>query len=122
MFSQKHQIDIPNMNALYKSSRYRPRRQDNQVTIEHYYRVDLFICTLDKQLLELGNRFNDHAMELLMLGSSLFPTKNPELFDIDRICLLVEKYYPSDFMEQEMDRLRYQLELSLKLRFQGTRN
>ncbi|XP_071740404.1 uncharacterized protein [Rutidosis leptorrhynchoides] len=111
LFSEKHHIDIPDMKALYKSTRYRPRRQDNQVTVEHYYRVDLFICTVDKQLQELDSRFNEQAMELLTLGSLLLPTKDMELFDIDKICLLVEKYYPTDFTEQEINMLRYRLEL-----------
>ncbi|XP_071718677.1 uncharacterized protein [Rutidosis leptorrhynchoides] len=99
------------MNALYKSTRYRPRRQDNQITFEHYYRVDLFICTVDKQLQELDNRFIEQTMELLTLGSSILPTKDMELFDIDNICFLVEKYYPTYFKEQELHTLRYQLEL-----------
>ncbi|XP_071704499.1 uncharacterized protein [Rutidosis leptorrhynchoides] len=111
LFSEKHHIDIPDMKALYKSTLYRPRRQDNHVTVEHYYRVDLFICTVDKQLQELDSRFNEQAMELLTLGSLLLPTKDMELFDIDKICLLVEKYYPTDFTEQEINMLRYHLEL-----------
>ncbi|XP_071712865.1 uncharacterized protein [Rutidosis leptorrhynchoides] len=53
-FSEKHQIEIPDMKALYKSTCYRPRRQDNQ---------------------ELDNRFNENAMELLTLGSSLLRSK-----------------------------------------------
>ncbi|XP_071718861.1 uncharacterized protein [Rutidosis leptorrhynchoides] len=112
LFSEKHQIDIPDMQALYKSSHYRPRRQDNQIiTVEHYYRVDLFICTVDKQLQELDSRFNEQAMELLTLGSSLLPIKDIKMFDIDNICLLVEKFYPTYFKEQEINLLRYQLEL-----------
>ncbi|XP_071715307.1 uncharacterized protein [Rutidosis leptorrhynchoides] len=108
---KKHQIDIPDMNALYKSTCYRPRRQDNHITIEHYYRVDLFIGTVDKQLQELDNRFNDHAIDLLTLRSSLLPKKDNEMLDIDNVCLLVEKYYPTDFTEQEMDHFIYQLDL-----------
>nr|XP_043615945.1 uncharacterized protein LOC122587845 [Erigeron canadensis] len=101
------------MKAPYKSSRYRPRRHDNQVFVEHYYRVDIFITTtLDKQLHELNNRFNDHAMELLTLGSSLVFKKSSKVLDIDKICYLVKKkYYLIDFTEQERMHLGYQLDL-----------
>ncbi|XP_023730609.2 uncharacterized protein LOC111878333 [Lactuca sativa] len=49
-FYEKHQINMSNMNAPYTSTRYRPRKTDNHVTFEHFYRVDLFTATLDKQL------------------------------------------------------------------------
>lgn len=99
---------MPDMNAPYKSSRYRSRRQDNRVTFEHYYWVDIFICTLDKQLHEMAFRFNDEAIELLNLSSALIP-KEDEVLNVDKIVLLVEKYYPADFTEQERLRLRYEL-------------
>ncbi|KAI3495366.1 hypothetical protein L1887_37695 [Cichorium endivia] len=111
MFCEKHQIDMPDMQAPYKSGRYRPRQQDNHVTFEHYYRVDVFICILDKQLQELDSRFSDHAMELLTLASNLAPKKDSQVFNVDEICLIVEKYYPEDFTEQERIQLRYQLEI-----------
>ncbi|GJZ20106.1 zinc finger MYM-type protein 1-like protein [Tanacetum coccineum] len=76
VFYEKHQIEIPDMSAPYKSTQYRPR--------------------------------NDQAMELLKLSSTLVPNR---VFNIDDICLLVEKYYPADFTEQERLRLKYELEL-----------
>ncbi|GJZ20107.1 zinc finger MYM-type protein 1-like protein [Tanacetum coccineum] len=108
VFCEKHQIEIPDMSAPYKSTQYRPRKQDNHVTFEHYYRVDIFMSALDKQLYELNNRFSDQAMELLKLSSTLVPNR---VFNIDDICLLVEKYYPADFTEQERLQLKYELEL-----------
>ncbi|GJT12888.1 zinc finger MYM-type protein 1-like protein [Tanacetum coccineum] len=57
---------FPDMEAPYKSTRYRPRRQDNHGT---------------------------------------------KTFDISKICHLVEKYYPADFTEQEIYRLRNELEI-----------
>ncbi|XP_076908506.1 uncharacterized protein LOC143565408 [Bidens hawaiensis] len=65
------------------------------VTFEHYYQVDLFTSTLDKQLEELNSRFDENAMELLTLSSSLVSKE----IDVDKICLLVKKYYPEDFTE-----------------------
>ncbi|GJU62117.1 zinc finger MYM-type protein 1-like protein [Tanacetum coccineum] len=108
VFCGKHQTEIPYMNAPYKSTRYRPRQQDNHVTFEHYYRVDIFMSALDKQLYDLNNRFNDQVMEMLKLSSTLVPNK---VFNIHNICLLVEKYYSTDFTEQERIQLKYELEL-----------
>ncbi|XP_076958663.1 uncharacterized protein LOC143634475 [Bidens hawaiensis] len=110
-FCEKHEIDMPNMDALYTSTRYRPRKKDNQVTFEHFYRVDLFTSTLDKQLHELNSRFNDQAVELLSLSSTLVLKKQLRAINIGDICLLVENYYPVDFTEQERIQLRYQLKL-----------
>ncbi|XP_052620810.1 uncharacterized protein LOC111918809 [Lactuca sativa] len=59
----------------------------------------LFMSTLDKQLHELNIRFNDQAMKLLILSSTLVSKEHPKVINIDQICLLVEKYYPEDFME-----------------------
>ncbi|GJT51561.1 zinc finger MYM-type protein 1-like protein, partial [Tanacetum coccineum] len=108
---KKQDIDIPDMEAPYKSTRYRPRRQDNHVSFEHFYRVDVFLCILDKQLHELNTRFNDEATGLLTLSSALVPKKGTKTFDISKICHHVEKYYPADFTEQEIYRLRSELEI-----------
>ncbi|XP_052620868.1 uncharacterized protein LOC111892149 [Lactuca sativa] len=111
IFCEKHQVDVPDMQAPYTSTRYRPRKNDNQFTFAHFYRVDLFTSTLDKQLHELNSRFNDQAMELLSLSSTLVSKEHPKVINIDQICLLVEKYYPEDFTEQERIQLRYQLDI-----------
>ncbi|KAD4981786.1 hypothetical protein E3N88_18457 [Mikania micrantha] len=106
-FCNKLQIDLPDMEAPYTSTRYRPRKKDLHVTFGHYYRVDLFNATLDKQLHELNSRFNEETIELLSLSSSL----SSKEINVDDICLLVEKYYPQDFTDQEKIQLRYQLEI-----------
>ena len=79
----------------------RTRHQEDQVTIGHYYRVEVFYVTIDTQLQELNNRFNDQAIELLTLATLLEPKDGYKDFDIDRICILAEKYYPIDFTSQE---------------------
>ncbi|XP_071688835.1 uncharacterized protein [Rutidosis leptorrhynchoides] len=103
---------MPDISAMYKSGRYRPRQKDNHVTVEHFYRVDIFISALDKQSHELPFRFdNNNATEILTLSSALVPRKDSDMLNTDQICSLVEKYYPLDFIEQEIIRLRYELEL-----------
>ncbi|KAF5454575.1 hypothetical protein F2P56_024229 [Juglans regia] len=61
-------------------------------------------------LQELNNRFNNHAMELLILNAALNPKCAYKSFKIDDICKLVEKFYPQDFIEQERLLLRIQLQ------------
>ncbi|XP_042752606.1 uncharacterized protein LOC122195145 [Lactuca sativa] len=111
LFCEKHQVDMPDMKALYISTRYQPRKGDNHLTFEHFYQVDLFTSTLDKQLHELNSKFNDQTMKLLSLSSTLVSKVHPNVINIDQICLLVEKYYPKDFTEQKRIQLRYQLEI-----------
>ncbi|KAK9057158.1 hypothetical protein SSX86_024525 [Deinandra increscens subsp. villosa] len=105
-FCEKHQVNVPDMKSPYVSTNYRPRRNDLQITFGHYYRADLFISTLDKQLHELNTRFSEHTVELLSLSASL-ATKE---INVENICLLVERYYPRDFTERERIELQYQLE------------
>jgi hypothetical protein len=52
-------------------------------------------------LQELNRRFNEHAVELLILGSALDPRAARESFKIDDICQLVNKFYSQDFPDLE---------------------
>ncbi|XP_071911753.1 uncharacterized protein [Coffea arabica] len=110
LFCEQHQIDIPDMNAQYIARRGRSRGHHDEISVEHYYRVDIFIATIDYQLQELHSRFNDHTVELLVLSTALDPRNGFMLFKIDDICKLAEKFYPNDFMEQELVRLRIELQ------------
>ncbi|GJR51158.1 zinc finger MYM-type protein 1-like protein [Tanacetum coccineum] len=80
---------------------------NSYVSFEHFYRVDAFLCILDKQLHELNTRFSDEATGLLTLSSALVPKRGTKTFDICKICHLVERY----FTEQEIYRLRSELEI-----------
>ena len=59
------------MNAYYVVRRGRASNQQDNVTIEHHYRVNIFYTTIDSQLQELNYRFNKDAMELLRLSLAL---------------------------------------------------
>ena len=65
---------------------------------------------LHKQLQELNNRFSDQIMELLTLNNALVPEDAYKAFNIEDICILVNKYYHSDFSEQEKISLKFQLQ------------
>ncbi|XP_058734040.1 uncharacterized protein LOC131605734 [Vicia villosa] len=109
-FCEKHDIEIPDLNDVHSTTRFgRSRLEENQVTIEHYFRVEIFFTTIDKQLQELNNRFNEQTIDLLTLSCALAPTDNYKAFNLDTICTLVEKYYPMDFNEQEKTNLKFQL-------------
>eukprot|EP00258_Populus_trichocarpa_P046712 XP_024462731.1 zinc finger MYM-type protein 1 [Populus trichocarpa] len=106
----KHQdIEVPDMDACF-SSVGRSRRKTKSITVEHHYRVDIFTAIIDQQLQELNNRFNEQTIELLKLSATLDPKNNYKLFSVEDICLLVDKFYPEDFSNQEKTHLRFQLQ------------
>ncbi|XP_057431672.1 uncharacterized protein LOC130724460 [Lotus japonicus] len=109
-FCEKHDIEIPQLNTPYVARHGRARHQKDHITIGHYFRVEIFLVAIDKQLQELNSRFSDQAMKLLTLSSALIPKNAYKAWNIDKICTLVDKYYPNDFSEQEKINLRFQLQ------------
>jgi hypothetical protein len=79
-FCEKHNIDVPDINARYVERRGRARHQQADFTIEQHYRVDIFYASIDSQLQELNHWFSEHAMELLILSSALDPRSALESF------------------------------------------
>ncbi|GAV58888.1 LOW QUALITY PROTEIN: hypothetical protein CFOL_v3_02421, partial [Cephalotus follicularis] len=79
------------------------------VTVEYHFYVDVFISIIDSQLQELNIRFNEDAVELIILSSALNLRDNYKSFDCDKICNLVDKFYSLDF-EQEKILLKCQLQ------------
>ncbi|XP_024634615.1 zinc finger MYM-type protein 1-like [Medicago truncatula] len=86
-FCVRHAIEIPDLDDLHSTTRFgRSRLEENQVTIEHYFRVEIFFTTIDKQLQELNSRFSEEAMDLLTLSCALTPKDSYKAFDVDTIC------------------------------------
>ncbi|XP_050242162.1 uncharacterized protein LOC126691132 [Quercus robur] len=104
-FCEQHEIDIPDMNARYTKGRGRYRRQDDDLTIEHHFRIGIFTVAIDFQLQELKSRFCELTTELVILSSALNPKDAFRLFKIVDICNLVKIYYPQDFTEHEQELL-----------------
>ncbi|XP_045807663.1 zinc finger MYM-type protein 1-like [Trifolium pratense] len=102
-------ISIPDMSGSF-ADLIRSRRQEDAVTVEHHYRVDLFNAIIDFQLNELNSRFSEQATELITLSTSLNPKNAFKSFNARDICSLVEKFYPSDFSIQERIQLEYELQ------------
>ncbi|XP_044425427.1 zinc finger MYM-type protein 1 [Triticum aestivum] len=66
-FCVNHSIDIPDFEETYIMRGGRARRQPDQFTKEHYFRVEIFFSTLDTQLFELSRRFNDKMLPRMMI-------------------------------------------------------
>ncbi|XP_038697983.1 zinc finger MYM-type protein 1-like [Tripterygium wilfordii] len=106
----KFDIDIPDMSTRYKEATGCYCQQNDDITVQHHYCIDIFKATVDYILDELRIRFNEESMELLMLSSALDPRDNFKGFDHDRILLLAEKFYPADFSGQDIYLLKCQLD------------
>ena len=113
-FCEKHGIEIYDLNDCHSTTRFGcSRLEENQVTREHYFRVEyFFFTTIDIQLQELNSRFSEQAMDLLTLSRALSYEDSYKSFKIDTICTLVENYYPMDFrvrlvrMIERQDRIK----------------
>ncbi|XP_026399648.1 uncharacterized protein LOC113295535 [Papaver somniferum] len=97
------------MDGPYVAGRGRARYQQNELTVEQYYRREIFYAAIDSQLYEINRRFAESSMELLVLSSSMDPREAHEALNIDNICNLVDKFYPEDF--SDYDKLNLRLEL-----------
>ncbi|QHO00623.1 Zinc finger MYM-type protein [Arachis hypogaea] len=108
LFCEKHEVEVPDMNALHIPRRGRTRKIVDQISVEHHYRVNLFLAVINTQLQELNGRFNDNMVELLSLSSTLDPRDNYKFFSVNKECELVEQFYPGDFSDQEKFHIRMQ--------------
>ena len=109
-FCTNHSIVIPDFEEAYIMHGGRTHHQPNQLTKEHYFRVEIFYATLDTQLFELNHRFNEKVMDLLTTSATLIPRNKFRGFKASDICDMVKKYYPADFPQQDI----YGLQLQLK--------
>ena len=80
MFCEKHDIDFCNMEEMF-SLPGRSRRKALQMTNLHHYRVELFCCVIDLQLMELENRFTETNTDLLISMACLDPRDSFAAFD-----------------------------------------
>jgi hypothetical protein len=98
-FCEKHDLSVPDLNAQYCEGRC--WQKQNQITMEHNYRFDIFNEVIYFQLQELNTRFTAKAMDLLTLSLALDQKEEYKSFNIDDICTLAEKYYPLEFTEHD---------------------
>ncbi|XP_021812958.1 zinc finger MYM-type protein 1-like [Prunus avium] len=108
-FCELHGVDVPDMGARYMTGTHRSCQQKDFITFEHYYRVDVFNDAIDCMLRELNDRFPEQTVELLILCSALDPRNSFKSFNIEHICKLAEKFYPVDFLPNELKDLEIEL-------------
>ena len=106
----QHGIEVPNMNALYKSATGRSCQAKDSMTIYQHYHLKIFISTIDFQQEKLHSTFSDGAVELLTLTFAIDPKDSFRSFKAEDIYKLAEILYLSDFSGQELHYLRSQLE------------
>ena len=108
-FCVNHSIDIPDFDQTYILRGGRARHQPDKLTKEHYFRVEIFRATLDTQLFELNQRFNEKVMDLLSTSATLIPKYKFKGFKASDICEVVKKYYPADFAQDDIYGLQQEL-------------
>jgi hypothetical protein len=104
-----HRVDIPNFDETYILRGGHVHHHPDHFTKDHYFRVEVFRATLDTQLNELNLKFNENVMDLLSISVTLVPKNGFTSFRATDVCNMVEKYYPTDFIQQERIGLEYQL-------------
>ena len=108
LFCIKQKIIVPNMEDVFVvQGRSRRNPQDN--TNLHYYRVELFYTVIDLMLQELNNRFNEVNMELLLCMAYLDQSNSFSEYDKVKLLRFAE-FYPSDFSTLELIVLEHQLD------------
>ncbi|XP_026415528.1 zinc finger MYM-type protein 1-like isoform X1 [Papaver somniferum] len=109
LFCATHNIDMPNMEDRYMVGTGHSCQQYDNITVDHHYHIDIFNATIDFQLKELNRRFPEDTIELLVLSSCLDPREFFKSFNIENLCTLAKKFYPLDFIPQEVHTLRSEL-------------
>ena len=107
-FCTTHDISILNMDEIFVVNG-RPRRNTQQNTNLHHYRVELFYTIIDMQLQELNNRFSKANTNLLLCMACLNPSNSFVAFDKEKLICLA-KFYPSDFLGTDILALDSQLQ------------
>ena len=87
-FCEQYDIEMPDMSALYKIDKGCRCQQIDSITVEHYYRVEIFNDVIDFQMMELHTRFSEKTVELLCLSSALDLCHTFRSFHVDDICKL----------------------------------
>jgi hypothetical protein len=108
VFCLANNIPIPNMSdALPRYGRSRKGGRNN-ITQEHYYRVDTFYTAIDSIITELDHRFNELSSELLVGFSCLDPRNSFSKFDVDKLARIANIYH-EDFSFDDCKTIKDQL-------------
>ncbi|KAF8396512.1 hypothetical protein HHK36_018135 [Tetracentron sinense] len=87
----------------------RSRHNAEDITNLHRYRAEFFYTTIDMQLQELNDRFNEANTELLLCMACLDPSDSFCTFDKQKLIRLAE-FYPVEFSAIDLMALDNQLQ------------
>ena len=80
----------------------------NNITQEHYFRVDIFYTAIDAITTELDHRFNERSSELFVCFSCLDPRDSFSKFDVEKLARITDIYY-DDFSFEDHKIIKDQL-------------
>ncbi|GAV72462.1 LOW QUALITY PROTEIN: DUF4371 domain-containing protein, partial [Cephalotus follicularis] len=106
-FCEKNNIEILNMDEKFVAPG-RSRRNVEETTNLHHFRVEVFYSVIDLLIRELNDRFNEVNTELLICMACLDPSNVFSAFDKQKLICLA-KFYPSNFSPVELMVLESQL-------------
>ncbi|CAN1149252.1 Zinc finger MYM-type protein 1 [Linum perenne] len=107
-FCNKENIHIPSMNDVFVLPG-RSRRNSQQVTNLHHYKVEVFYTVVDMQLQELNSRFDEVNTQLLCSLACLSPNDSFAAYD-KHMVLNLARFYPTEFSDVQIIFLEHQLE------------
>jgi hypothetical protein len=102
-------IPIPNMSD--QVSRFGRSRKGgrNNITQDHYFRVDIFYAAIDALTKEFDHRFNERSSELLVGFSCLDPRDSFSKFAVEKLARIADIYY-DDFSFDDRKTIKDQLQ------------
>ena len=88
----ENDIPIPNMEDNVPRFGRSRKGGRNNITQDHYFRVDTFYATIDAITTEFDHRFNEVSSELLTCFACLDPRESFSKFDVNKLARLTEIY------------------------------
>ena len=117
-FCAARNIIVPNMDDNISARGY-PRRSRKMVTCLHHYKVTIFNEVLDRNIVEMNNRFSETSTRLLKCIACLDPRDSFSNFDHDKLVELAN-IYSIDFSSQELYLLTDQLNIYIDVMKRST--
>ena len=111
-FCCENDIPIPNMEDNVPRFGRSRKGGRNNITQDHYFRVDTFYATIDAITTEFDHRFNEVSSELLTCFACLDPRESFSKFDVNKLARLTEIYL-DDFSFDDRKKIKDQLQTFL---------
>ncbi|KAL6659901.1 hypothetical protein ACP70R_002023 [Stipagrostis hirtigluma subsp. patula] len=111
-FCVKHEVDVPNMDSCYEPI-VRSKRYVKKISYLHRFRVEIFLCVIDRQLQELNDRFDEVNTELLICMAAFNPANLFAAYN-EELLLKLAEFYPMDFSSNDIHELTFDLRLYIR--------